>query len=375
MLALLALLATTAAPKAALTDRAAWTLPLTDDGAFDLASRAELLSFAWELAALDGTTPAALAALVGVKHVDADAVKRWTEQTRARLLASFASASASCAVPADAPRPAFCLDEVPARFDALAAAAGPALAGGPAALSAWKAEAPRFWHAYALEQLRLAALFPQTTSEILPVGEHERLGGDEPQDKSFLLTFDDGPTAKGGNTDRTLALLQRSGQHGVFFLVGEALAAREQRDPPAALRALYAGQCVGSHGQRHQSHATDAKVRASLPGALDALAPVLPEGQVSVKFFRPPYGQRNPDVLATLAARGVTDMLWNIDSQDWQPAVTPAYAAGRVLSLMLVWRRGIVLFHDVHDKAAAALPTVWKAVEGAHVTFRDCRTE
>src|SRR4051812_15745231 len=102
MLTLLALLAVTAAPKAALTDRAAWTLPLNDDAAFDVASRGEILSFAHELAALDGTPPIALATMVGIKAADADSVKRWTDQTRSRLVANFATASATCAVEAKA---------------------------------------------------------------------------------------------------------------------------------------------------------------------------------------------------------------------------------------------------------------------------------
>jgi hypothetical protein len=66
-------------------------------------------------------------------------------------------------------------------------------------------------------------------------------------------------------------------------------------------------------------------------------------------------------------------VLWNIDSQDWQAQVTPPLAAGRVESLMLLWRRGIILFHDIRPKARLALPQLWRALEGSGVRWMDCR--
>jgi peptidoglycan/xylan/chitin deacetylase (PgdA/CDA1 family) len=102
------------------------------------------------------------------------------------------------------------------------------------------------------------------------------------------------------------------------------------------------------------------------------LVKVLPEGQERLTLFRPPYGQRGDAVLKQLASSGLTDVLWNIDSQDWQAAVTPRLAAGRVVTLMLLWRRGILLFHDIHPKAREALPLVWSQVDTG-VTWLACR--
>ena len=44
--------------------------------------------------------------------------------------------------------------------------------------------------------------------------------------------------------------------------------------------------------------------------------------------------------------------------QDWHASNSGPKAAGRVLSLMLVWRHGNILFHDIHPKAAEALPRI-----------------
>ena len=82
----------------------------------------------------------------------------------------------------------------------------------------------------------------------------------------------------------------------------------------------------------------------------------LPEGQSKLTLFRPPYGQRNAELLQALERGGLKNILWNIDSQDWHASTTGTKAAGRVLSLMLLWRHGTILFHDIHPKAPQALP-------------------
>jgi peptidoglycan/xylan/chitin deacetylase (PgdA/CDA1 family) len=48
-------------------------------------------------------------------------------------------------------------------------------------------------------------------------------------------------------------------------------------------------------------------------------------------------------------------VLWNVDSLDWADPV-PASIAQRVLTQVEKQKRGILLFHDIHDRAAVALP-------------------
>jgi len=66
-------------------------------------------------------------------------------------------------------------------------------------------------------------------------------------------------------------------------------------------------------------------------------------------------------------------MLWNIDSQDWSKAVDSRAASQRVQPLMLLWRSGVILFHDTHDKAAKALPALFETNRGNGVQWVDCR--
>jgi hypothetical protein len=45
-----------------------------------------------------------------------------------------------------------------------------------------------------------------------------------------------------------------------------------------------------------------------------------------------------------------------------------------MLTLMALWRRGILLFHDTHAKAAHALPELVRTARAAGLTFLDCHT-
>ncbi|MDR1423385.1 MAG: polysaccharide deacetylase family protein [Azoarcus sp.] len=94
-------------------------------------------------------------------------------------------------------------------------------------------------------------------------------------------------------------------------------------------------------------------------------------GKNAVNMFRPPYGQRSAEVLDVFKASGTKTILWNIDTQDWSRKITAPEVKDRLISLMLFWRSGIILFHDVHPKAAEILPDVFKAFGPDIVSFTD----
>jgi peptidoglycan/xylan/chitin deacetylase (PgdA/CDA1 family) len=104
-----------------------------------------------------------------------------------------------------------------------------------------------------------------------------------------------------------------------------------------------------------------------------ALMSIVPAGQQRVKYFRPPYGQRTLLISEYVEKAKQQVMLWNIDSQDWNAHITAEQMSGRMVSLMLLWRRGILLFHDVHPKARKALPEILNATEKAGVRWIRCR--
>ncbi|PTL75850.1 polysaccharide deacetylase family protein [Vitiosangium sp. GDMCC 1.1324] len=348
--------------KVSLTERSQWRSPLTSPQSFDVASRAEIAVFTEVLADSDASTEV---------EGNAASVAKWKERMHKVLVENFAKARETCATGA-----LFCEGSVPKDWETLVATSRMGLAKLPADLAPWYAEQKPFYQGYLYELVRLAGLFPKTTSEILPLSPSERFGLELP-DRSFLLTFDDGPTSptpKGG-TDAVTAMVRAEGIHAAFFLLGNNYETRRKATSVEQLRALYAGMCVGSHGQEHRSHATWAGAVAGMESFHAKLAETLPEGQSKLTLFRPPYGQRNPEILQALERAGMKNILWNIDSQDWHASTTGPKAAGRVLSLMLLWRHGTILFHDIHPKALEALPRIWRDTRGSGVSWVDCHDE
>ena len=46
-----------------------------------------------------------------------------------------------------------------------------------------------------------------------------------------------------------------------------------------------------------------------------------------MKWFRPPFGARRPDVLRTAVELGLTPVMWNITAHDWDATDSAALAA------------------------------------------------
>lgn len=339
------------------TDRAGWPHPVSTVKDFDRASRAEVLMFVEALASLPLEVRGNfLAQEVGLKHGDMGALEAWKKSRKALLLENFRRGFASCS--AD---DVLCPAKAPESFEALVTLATPMLESLPAEYATWRTGARQFHAAHVRELARLAMLSSSVSSEIARLDDSE-VTGETFGDREFLLTFDDGPTGAAGETDALLPVLKSLDQHAVFFVVGDAVHARK----PA--KALYDGQCVGSHGSSHASHVTSQKVAAQL----DSWNAELASSMGPVRWFRPPYGQRTLRQTQALSKQGIGVMLWNMDSQDWQAPKNTAQVEGRVLTLMLLWRRGVVLFHDVHPVARKVVPPVVNALSNS-VTWSDCR--
>jgi len=180
-------------------------------------------------------------------------------------------------------------------------------------------------------------------------------------DKSVLLTFDDGPSAR--YTPVILDILARFGVRGVFFEVGRNVgkAAAETR------RVLASGQALANHSFTHAFlPKLDADgVNHQLADTNQALAAAANEKTV---LFRPPYGARNEQVLKTASDLGMKTVLWNVDSQDWADPV-PQSIANRVVNQVERQKRGIILFHDIHERTTEALPLVIAELQKRGYTF------
>jgi peptidoglycan/xylan/chitin deacetylase (PgdA/CDA1 family) len=336
-------------------DDLALSRPLTSPAAFDAASRQEILTFARLLADSDAFDEPRWRQQLGLPAVNMQVIAEVRQRFWRRLLKNYQYASESCsgaAAHCGAAKDLATFRQQAANF---------ALVDGPT---------KRFQERYLSERMWLAAQFPTLSSEVAFFSPKER-NGDELLDRQFLLTFDDGPTAVGGYTDSLLAYLRAQKLNGVFFVLGGNLQARLQATSARDLQQLYAGQCVGMHGWEHQSHALWDKWQESVRGSAALVSNTLPDSYVPL--FRPPFGQRLADSPAFFAKQKLEVVLWNIEGQEWDEKVSAEDAAQRLLHLMLLWRRGVVLIHDIQPKTAVLLPWLVQVAKKSGMNWASCR--
>jgi len=363
LLATLLSLAVQAAPMpTASLDRSQWPEQLDSPVLFDVASRAEILSFAQVLHESELLDDGALAARLGLRQINLQKVRAVRAQMWQRLWQGYQQAQRSCEQDAS-----FCyllesMADLRTRSATFATEVGTFYTG-------WIEPSHQFHVRYLDEQLRKAALLPQTSSEVERLSSRER-NGDELNDRMFVLTFVGGPGADGGSTDALTEYLRKQKLQGTFFILGNRLQQRRDTGAANALSQLYAGQCVGIQGWEYRSHAQWQGWQDSIKRAQARVQADLPAQYVPL--FRPPYGQRRADGEAFMASQQLRVSLWDIDAQDDGPLTAEA-SAQRVMTLMLLWRKGVIQFHDSLPKAQLAVEWLLRNTVQSGIGWEDCR--
>ncbi len=180
--------------------------------------------------------------------------------------------------------------------------------------------------------------------------------------REIALTFDDGP---GPYTLDVVRTLHRLNAPGTFFQVGTT-----EHYFTDAQRAELADPLVtiGDHTQNHRR--LDRLSRADQGKEIDAQAAILrAAGAPAPTLFRPPYGAFDATTLALLRERGMTMVMWSIDSEDYRRPGVDAIVAN-VLSAAKPG--AIVLLHDAggdRSQTIAALPRIVKSLRDRHYTL------
>nr|WP_315491617.1 polysaccharide deacetylase family protein [uncultured Rhodoferax sp.] len=179
--------------------------------------------------------------------------------------------------------------------------------------------------------------------------------------KTIVLTFDDGP--HGAYTAEIAAILKQYSAPAIFFQVGTNLGTigadgKTKLAPKADVsrKLLEGGHTLANHSMTHAqlSKRTGDALKTEIVGTDELLKAV--DARRS-PLFRFPYGARNEEGLAILDAAQLRSVMWNIDSLDWADPV-PSSIADRVLRTVEKEGRGIVLFHDIHERTVKALPAI-----------------
>ena len=359
---LLSLNAQAATGDIATIDRSVWPEVLDTPQLFDVASRAEILSFAHQLLESESLSDLQLADRLGLRQVNIQTVNLVRTRLWNRLFENWKAAEQSCEADAS-----FCVlvDDAPM----LRQRASEYRVADDSFYVRWAAPADAFNQRYLNELLRMAALFPQTSSEIERYNSDE-LSGEEMPDRTFLLNFESGPTAADGATDWLADFMRQQKINATFFVLGKSLQSRVESSSPQALQNLYRQQCVGMQGWEYRSHAHWNDWQDSIERSAALVQQMVPDN--FVPLFRPPYGHRRADSAPFFREQELRVSLWNIDSQDATGRITAEQTANRVLTLMLLWRRGNVVFHDSTDKAQQAVPWLMANTGQSGIQWEDC---
>jgi peptidoglycan/xylan/chitin deacetylase (PgdA/CDA1 family) len=184
---------------------------------------------------------------------------------------------------------------------------------------------------------------PQGNPDFLSAGE-------------VVLTFDDGPVPK--YTRPILAALAAQCVKATFFLVGEMVA----EYPDAVKEIADQGHTIGTHTWTHANlkRLSEEKAQAQIESTFTATEKAA--GQPIAPFFRYPFLNSSPSVVAYLQSRNVAQFAIDIDSFDWRTR-DPQSVTNRVMAGLERRGKGIVLFHDIHAATMRALPGLLSALK------------
>jgi peptidoglycan/xylan/chitin deacetylase (PgdA/CDA1 family) len=160
--------------------------------------------------------------------------------------------------------------------------------------------------------------------------------------QEVALTFDDGPNDP--YTQRLLDLLARYQAQATFFLIGGFV----RRRPDIARAIHQAGHLLGNHTMSHPSLLWEWpwRVRQELADCNAAIEDATGE---AVRWFRPPFGARRPDVLRTAEELGLTPVMWNAWGHDWdatEPDTVTAFVQAGIHLNQTRQRGSNILLHD-----------------------------
>lgn len=168
--------------------------------------------------------------------------------------------------------------------------------------------------------------------------------------KRIALTFDDGPSP---HTKRLLDILGRYRSRGTFYVLGH-LAQPYAGD---LQRMVQGGHEIGNHTWMHANltQITSAEFDWQVAGTQHAIQQAT--GGYTPRTIRPPYGATNGSVTGRAAQLGLKEVLWNVDTNDWQ-ARDGQLIYDRIMGGAADGR--VILLHDIYgssvDGAIRAVP-------------------
>lgn len=130
--------------------------------------------------------------------------------------------------------------------------------------------------------------------------------------RKLAITFDDGPNP--AITPKLLDLLAKHNARATFFLVGKYV----RECPELVQETARRGHLLANHTESHPNlfWKDSNAIRGEMQKCGEAIAVA---AGAAPKWFRPPFGFRNPWVIKTAAELSMRTVMWSLIPGDWDP--------------------------------------------------------
>ena len=164
-------------------------------------------------------------------------------------------------------------------------------------------------------------------------------------EKVVAITFDDGPTEF---TRKVLDLLKQGNHKATFFCVGS----RIEDNPELTKQIVEEKHLIGNHTYSHSKHMGFKKNKGIVAELRDTDQLIKQYTGDFPKYFRPPFGVTNPNIMRAIRKTKHIVIGWNIRSLD-----TVLEDEDKIFSRIKrqVKSGSIILLHDTSDKSIHVL--------------------
>ena len=176
--------------------------------------------------------------------------------------------------------------------------------------------------------------------------------------KTIALTFDDGP---GPYTEKLLYILDKYDAKATFFLIGSKVSARAN-----TLRRMQSrGHQLGNHSWSHPelNKVSAEQLASEIDQTNNAIKQIV---GTKPNIIRPPYGAFNRAVLEQFRQRGMSAVVWSVDTRDWADRNSEIVCSRAVAGA----RNGaVILMHDIHQTSVNAVPCILDSLKQQGYSF------
>lgn len=154
--------------------------------------------------------------------------------------------------------------------------------------------------------------------------------------KEVYLTFDDGPIPQ--VTEFVLGELNKQNIKASFFCIGDNI----RKHSEIFKRIVNAGHTIGNHTYHHLK-GWQTKVDAYIENIQECDSAITDNcQQVTVNYFRPPYGRITPKQIKSIKDKRI--VMWDVLTRDYDTSLSEENCLKG--SLQAVRNGSIIVFHD-----------------------------